>query len=134
MSTRSSAASSRDVRRVQRQFERWRSRRRSGSRIPDRLWQAAADLASELGVSKAAHALRLDYYALKQRVESAPGRGLDDGGGGGFVEIPVAAARGSGACVLEIEDTSGVRLRMEVQGMPAVELGSLVRSVLGAER
>ena len=92
------------------------------------------DLASGLGVSKVSQYLRLDYYSLKNRMEAAARPRLDEGVGGRFVEIPVTGACG-GACVLEIEDTSGgVRLRMELRGMAAVELGSLVRSVLGADR
>ena len=138
MSTRSTASDVSDAKRVQRQFEDWRRRRRSGTRIPDELWRAAVDLVPELGVSKTSQFLRLDYYSLKKRVEAAARQqGLGEGDGARFVEIPVAAATGAGggACVLEIEDTSGgVRLRMELRGMAAVELGSLVRSVLGAER
>ena len=137
MSTRSTAADAGDARRVQRQFEHWRRRRRAGARIPDELWRAAVDLVHELGVSKTSQFLRLDYYSLKKRVETAARQGPGEGVGARFVEIAVAGAAGAGggACVLEIEDTSsGLRLRMDLQGMAAVELGSLVRSVLGAER
>jgi hypothetical protein len=101
------------------------------------LWGAAVDLAHEFGVSKTSQFLRLDYYSLKTRVESATQQGPGEGVGARFVEIPVTAAAGAGggACVLEIEDSSGgVRLRMELRGMAAVELSSLVRSVLGVER
>jgi len=40
--------------------------------------------------------------------------------------------RHGAACVLEIQNGADVRVRMELQGMAAAELGSLVRSVLGA--
>ncbi len=52
------------------QFERWRRSRKRGTRIPEALWQAAAEAAEECGVSKTAQALGLDYYKLKSRVES----------------------------------------------------------------
>ncbi|MCP4201175.1 MAG: hypothetical protein GY769_04495, partial [bacterium] len=53
---------------VQSQFERWRQDRKRGTRIPETLWQAAAEVAGECGVSKTAQALGLDYYGLKKRV------------------------------------------------------------------
>lgn len=137
MSTRSTATCSGDVTHVQLQFEHWRKRRRVGARIPDHLWRAAVDLSHEIGVSRTTQLLRLDYYAMKKHVEAATPPSLNDCGSGSrqqFIELPVAAARSGGMCVLEIEDAGGIRLRMELQGMAAVELGSLVRSVLGAER
>ena len=57
---------------AQSQFERWRRRRSRGTRIPAALWDAAAEAAREYGVSKVAGTLRLDYYKLKERLESAP--------------------------------------------------------------
>ena len=56
---------------VESQFERWRRSRSRGTRIPATLWDAAVGAARECGVSKAAGALRLDYYKLKQRLEAA---------------------------------------------------------------
>ncbi|MCP4549211.1 MAG: hypothetical protein GY835_22385, partial [bacterium] len=56
---------------VRRQFERWRKGRRRGTRIPEDLWQAAADVGRQVGVSKTAQELRLDYYTLRRRTESA---------------------------------------------------------------
>jgi len=131
-STRSIAARSVSVDRVQRQFERWRRQRRPGVRIPDALWRAAVNLALDVGISRTAQHLRLDYYALKDRVEAAPRQASGEGDAGRFVEIPAAAARSNAGCVLEIQGGSAVRLRMELQGMDVAELGSLVRSVLGA--
>ena len=135
MSTRSITSHSTDFGRVQRRFERWRGRRRPGTRIPGDLWQAAVDLARDIGVSRTAHDLRLDYYALKDRVQAGPPSVPNvavESDTGQFIEIPVAAARNSAACVLEIQSSSDVRVRMELQGMDGAELGSLVRSVMGA--
>ena len=137
MSTRSTAGDTGEVKRVQRQFGRWRRRRRAGARIPDELWRAAVDLIPDLGVSKTSQFLRLDYYSLKKRAEAAiRGKSVV----ARFVEVPMAGAGGApgdgvGACVLEIEDSSGgMRVRMELQGMAAADLGRLVRFVLGADR
>ena len=49
-------------------LERWRRTRKKRSAIPEDLWQAAARLAAEYGVSQTANTLRLNYGDLKKRV------------------------------------------------------------------
>jgi hypothetical protein len=56
---------------VQRRFERWRRTRKVRSRIPESLWGSAVKLAGTYGIHRTARALRVDYYALKKRVEGA---------------------------------------------------------------
>jgi hypothetical protein len=51
-------------------LKRWRQTRQSRTRIPDEVWVSAVELARVYGVSRTARALRLGYYALKQRVEA----------------------------------------------------------------
>nr|WP_319396877.1 hypothetical protein [uncultured Desulfobacter sp.] len=48
---------------VQQLFADWRNNRTGRSRIPDNLWQAAADLhhAQGLSINKIAHSLRLNH-------------------------------------------------------------------------
>ena len=116
---------------VHRQFERWRKDRRRGTRIPEDLWQAAADVSREVGVSKTAQELRLDYYKLRRRVEAqfeaspraqAPPEG-------GFLEIPLGAPT-LPECVLEIEDPRGARLRVSSKGAtPALRVSWAVKSL-----
>ncbi len=112
---------------VQSRFERWRSNRRRGTRIPTCLWRAAAEAAREHGVSKVSQALRLDYYGLKDRVESASEpSGPEPATGRGFLEIPLGAP--SAECVLELEDGQGARLRVELKGAAPAELETLARA------
>ena len=121
---------------VRRQFERWRRSRKRGTRIPEKLWRAAAEAAQEHGVSKAAHVLRLDYYALKERVKSvaekrpavAPPSEVK------FLEIPLGASSGRPVCVLEFEDGQGARLRVELQGAALAELETVARSLWNLAR
>ena len=116
---------------VRRQFERWRRNRKRGTRIPEALWRAATEVGQEHGVSKTAQALRLDYYALKERVESvaaerpavAPPSELK------FLEIPLGASSGRPECVLEFEDGQGARLRVELQGAALAQLETVARSL-----
>ena len=121
---------------VRRQFERWRKKRPRGTRIPEGLWQAATEVGCEVGVSKTAQVLRLDYYALRRRTESVlserPARrtrpaqeALPEGG---FLEIPLCTPP-SPECVLEIEDPRGARLRMELKGATPAHLETLARTI-----
>ena len=57
---------------VRRGIEAWR-RRRSSRAMPEELWQAAAALAREHGVSAVATALRLGYGPLKRRARGPNG-------------------------------------------------------------
>ena len=56
---------------LRRRFEHWRRRRRGRSRIPEALWTSAVKAAGRHGLNRTARALRLDYYALKKRIEQA---------------------------------------------------------------
>ena len=114
-----------------RRFERWRSVRSRGERIPPALWQAALDLARQHGVSKTSQALHLDYYALQRRLAEVP------------VEVPPPAARqfveltlpstttSPPQCRLEILDRDGGAVRLELGGWSARDLASFVRTVTG---
>ena len=120
---------------VQIQFERWRRRRPRGTRIPAALWGAAVEAAREHGVSKAAQALRLDYYGLKKRLESGPElcaeapRGPEAASEPRFLEIPLSGSACGSECVLELEDGQGARLRVELKGVAPLELEPLARAL-----
>jgi hypothetical protein len=114
-----------DLRRAQGRFQAWRKRRSLGERIPPSLWAIAARLAGTHGVSRTAAALGLDYYSLKQRVE--PAGSQPQPSGPAFVEVsptPLIAVR---HCRLELDNTTGARLRMELSGYDAADLEALVR-------
>jgi hypothetical protein len=93
-------------------------------------------LARKHGVSKTSLALHLDYYSLKRRLEAGPGpRPEREGAGARFVEIPLRPVPNGSACVLEVEDGHGARLRLELQGIVgAGELAGLVGSVWSQPR
>ena len=109
------------------QFEGWRRSRRRGARIPAALWQAAVDAAREHGVSKVASALSLDYYRLKERLESVPVLSEVESAGGGFLEVPLFTSSAS-ECIFELEDGEGTRLRVELKGAASAELETLART------
>ena len=135
----------REIDRLRRRFAAWRSRRDRVTRIPQSLWAAAVELARTHGVSPISRAVRVDYYALKKRLDAAgkasrsrdrsPAQSPVRAAGSGFVEIPVPViSGGSPPCVLEVQDRRGVRLRLELRGLDARDLSELVRSVWSKRR
>lgn len=101
------------IQEVQRRFEAWRSRPHKARRIPDELWDAAAQLCLEHSVYSVSRALRLNYNDLKERF-----RHLDP--------APVPAAFAELGCihagaevVVDCEDASGRRMRIQCTGVQA---------------
>ncbi len=117
---------------VRRDFERWRTSRSRSRHIPDRLWDAAAVLAREHGVSKTSSTLGLDYYALKKRAAAA-GR-VETKPAAEFLELPVEVLTAAAECVVEIEDGAGARLRVELRGSATREAEVVARGLWSASR
>ena len=128
-----------DLSRAAVRFVAWRQRRRIGTRIPERLWHAAATLAGRHGLSRTATALGLDYYVLKKRVEAQatiPRR--DPVPRPAFVELtasplgtsPLVA---SGECLIELANAAGASLRIHLKGHEVPDLVALGRSFWTAE-
>ena len=119
----------REVLGLQRRFDAWRQRRQRGTRIPDRLWTAAAKLASEHGLNVVAAALALDYYGLKKRAEMLAEES-PIGASGSFVELPQSMLASVGTCgqaVIELQDGGGATLRISLTGRDALDVGQLTR-------
>ena len=123
---------------LRRRFERWRRSRKVRTRIPEPLWAAAVKSAERYGIHRTARALRVDYYALKERVEqNAVSAGAQQdpattaskmAAEAEFFELPTAAWPGSGECTLELEDAVGAKLRVHLKGFAAPDLAALTRS------
>ena len=99
--------------------------------VPDALWRAAAEVAGEIGVSRTARILRLDYYTLKRHLESSGEMGPAPEAAQ-FVELTGPSAHGWTECRLELEDPEGARMRMEIKGSVLPDLVSLSRSFWGS--
>ena len=128
---------------VRRQFEDWRRTRKIPSRIPGPLWAVAARIAGTCGISRTAKTLRVNYHVLKQHVaKEAAARGKPrkhaaepcrpsvDGGtsASAFLELAPPMRVGSCQWVLELEDASGAKVRVHVQGTEAPDLIALSRN------
>lgn len=111
--------------RVQRKIEQWRQQHRPRARLPDELWSEAAKLGCVYGINRTARALRLDYYALKKHAAAAAG---GDERAPEFVEIlPGGMPASRPECTIEVEDTSGAKLRIRVQGGDLPDVAELTR-------
>jgi hypothetical protein len=93
--------------------------------------------ADTYGTSRTARALRVDYYALKKRVEGAPAvtasKTHEKASGATFLEVPPPVWTGSGECTLELEDAGGAKLRVHLKGFGAPDLVELSRSFWQSE-
>jgi hypothetical protein len=110
----------------------WRAERGRGKRIPDALWEAAAEAARVHGLSGTARALKLNYYDLQRRMRSG-GELLGVGSPAPtFVELP-GAALGSGGAergTVELVQASGARLILRMGAARAADLLPVVEAFL----
>jgi len=123
MATRRSPPPQAAVAPIKDSLDRWRSKRGRGRSIPDELWRGAARLAADHGVHRVSKALRLNYYALKRRVDalevadeaSSPQADVEPSESAMFVEIPMAASTTQPSPTeIEIESPSGWRIRIRL--------------------
>ena len=131
---------------LRRRFERWRRTRKGRDRIPEPLWASAVKLAGKYGLQRTARTLRLEYNALKKRVEqkaviagiereaaATASKSPAGTAGATFLELPAAGWAGFGECILELEDASGATMRVHLKGVAAPDLAALSRSFWGVE-
>jgi hypothetical protein len=113
------------------QFARWRRGRERGARIPASLWELALRLAEQQGLSRTATALRLDYYALKKRLEqqSTLAVGVNQPTTQpAFVELAPASVASPGQCLIEVRSAAGSTLRVYLPAGQVPDLAALARS------
>jgi hypothetical protein len=110
-------------------WAQWRRTRKLGTRIPESLWKLALELATRHGVSKTAIALRVDYYALKKRLDApTPPRRVGSTSAPAFVELTPPSFTTAGRCLIEFEKASGAKMRIELPGSQVLDLAALGRS------
>lgn len=114
---------------VRRRLERWRRGRKHRSPIPEALWGAAVKAAQKCGLHKTARMLRLDYYALKKRVEGAGRDGLTRPGlKPEFVELISPMPTLMPECTVELEHPRGRKMRIHLKGSAVPDLAALSRT------
>ena len=110
--------------RAEKRFEKWR-KNRTKPRIPDQLWDLAAKLARKYGVNRTATPLHLDYYDLKRRAEALPAGGKQSKTAASFIEVIPSPGNPSSACLVEIEDPRGPKMRIHLKAAGARELEAI---------
>ena len=144
---------------VRQRFARWRQDSEPRARIPELLWAAAVEGARECGLNRTARALHLDYYSLKNRLESSDrdsktlrrhsASGQRVGGGStpqAFVEVPALdlvarpalaplvpldMGRTGAECHLILDSSAGARLTVILARADMSVIDAVCRSVLG---
>jgi hypothetical protein len=116
---------------VQRRFERWRQTRKIPSRIPGPLWAAAVRMANTYGIAHTAKTLRVNYTALRKRMEHeavVSPHATKAGPVATFLELAPPPRASACQCTLELENASGAKMRVHLQGAEAPDLAALSRS------
>ena len=107
-------------------FDQWRDGRESRqSRIPDELWEIALRCAEQSGVKCTAKHLKLNYERLSKRFKL---KGLEESCAGeesSFVEVPPLMCNDRMACKVELSDSKGSSMQIELQGGSISELSAL---------
>lgn len=111
-------------------FEQWRQQNgRRRIKIPELLWEAAANLVQTHGINRVAKTLRLDYNQLKER--SGKKTGLKNNQSGfPFVELMMPAAGVTQGKVIELINREGSRMIVRLNDNSGQELASLAEVFL----
>jgi hypothetical protein len=120
-----------EIETVRRRFEQWRKGRQFPSPIPESLWAEAVALAGRYGTARIAKILRLGYYSLKKRLEretTASACRSERPPAATFLELAAGSGPAGGPCLVEWEDASGAKMRVQIQGVAAADLVALSRS------
>ncbi|HWH69713.1 MAG TPA: hypothetical protein VNT26_10030 [Candidatus Sulfotelmatobacter sp.] len=117
-----------DVEPLREQLDTWRAIRPGRQRIPEPLWQAAAELARRHGVHPVARALHLDYYRLQDRVPARNSKPITRPAAPAFVEVPWSIPAPAWECTAHLEDRRGAKLHLRLVGGGAAEVAALAQS------
>jgi hypothetical protein len=106
-----------DLKELQRQLLSWRKSQFQRTRLPEEIWNSAAELARTQGVSYVARALRLDYYRLKRQVAQGPEKSSPITPPPTFVELQLTPGERDGvACRIELTDVGGAKMSVHFPG------------------
>ena len=116
-------------------FEKWRSKQKTRSRLPEPLWAAAVKLAQEYGVNRTARTLRLDYNGLKKRLESTVSdAGVEAGGKPAFLQLLGSELTAVAECAIECQNANGTTIRIHLKGPQLPDLAELIGNLWNGER
>ena len=116
-------------------FEKWRSKQKTRSRLPEPLWSAAVKLAHEYGVNRTARTLRLDYSGLKKRMESTVSDAcVEAGAKPAFLQLLPSELTAVAECAIECQNPNGTTIRIHIKSPQLPDLAALTASLQESER
>src|SRR6516162_35660 len=128
MTTKSKQQFFNDIEPVSRRLEAWRKTRQPRDRIPEPLWGTMSKLARTYGVSAVSAALRVEYYALKDRVEGARKvSGVAKPSLPTFVELKSPMLGQSIGSQVELQDSSGNKMIVRLDSGVDLDLVSVMQ-------
>ena len=108
---------------VRGQLEDWRrTRKHQRAAIPPEVWDAMTPVARTHGVNRVCRLLRVDYYSLKRRVQSARPASPK------FVEVISPIGSASTGDVLEVEDRGGRKMTLRLSPDNRADTLALIQS------
>ncbi len=125
-----------EARELGERIEQWRRTRTKRGPMPSELWDVAVSLASRHGVYAIAQAVRLEYSALRRRVEALEDDAQTRGGSAtaAFVELRPSTSSISAPTseiVVEVSDVGGRRMTIRVGSGSALDVTQMVRALWG---
>ena len=128
MSRKSTASIPEAIAQLQRQFDQFRSTTPRRTKLPEPLWEAAAELARKHGIYSVAHPLRLDYMGLKKRIGGIPAVRRRPTKAATFVELTAPQATAQHECAIDFECPSGRKIRVQWKASTPLDWISLLRA------
>ena len=116
---------------VKSEFELWRANRKNRKPIPTELWKQAVELYPAYTISKISTTLALSYTDLKKRIQQKPENFSvrENETPPTFIELGFPQPSPSIAeCVVEMEDSSGAKMKMCFRGRTDFDLLELGKS------
>ena len=122
----------REVLKLARDLERWRSSPQRGRRIPEALWAEAGRLARTYGVSRIAAALGLSYADLQRRARDERGTRTRPPAQPTFIQLaaPTGSTGLSALGTVEVVHGSGTRFILRLPEAKPEEVLALLRAFL----
>lgn len=116
-----------EVEELRQRLNAWRQQTDREKRLPESLWEEAAVLARNHGVSLVAVALSLSYTALKQRAAGST-QSLAVRTQSTFVEVGMVAAAVGSECLVELRDGSNCQMNIRLDAGATGALVALTQS------
>jgi hypothetical protein len=134
MNRRGTGSIAEPIAQLQRELEEYRRMRPRRAKLPESIWDAAAELARMHGVYAVAQALRLDYMGLKRRLGGEVASGGPEKSKPVFVELIASPPVKCEECLIEFESTRGGKMRIHWPVRVAPDWTALLRAWRGTEQ